>query len=767
MPDLKEIYHRQFLPTRDEAWFETYCRAVEEAAAADETKFKSPTFQKGLWEVVGVASIGPGSAVTVPGAYEDPEIVNALWSLRNWDSPTDPRAQAAHLDAEFERILAMVTPRHNTKRPAARLVRIFAVLRPYDVNCLMDSKRTWQFLQWAGRKKMGLGRMGQNVIGRQATRDALGPENNIADAVSYSQFSWFVWTLISAAENEVPAPTPNGAEGGLGVETGPENATDAPKLVLLPPAMQRKGMFYVTGNLQLLMLLVRAAENGTDKDDLLQQIAEEAPNLNLGSRQNVLSQAGSLNLLFSESGTYRPTPNGRALLEGESPSDVLTPIFVRTVFGFALILRDLSQTKMMTRGAIVERAQGYYPKWTTPFAPNALVAWAQDLGLAEVKGNGRSAEVQLTEIGEYWASGLPPVLPELPAEKQAEFDDVVVAIASDKSQRFEAAAIGPVFERFTVNPELNKFVFSETQVRLIHAALHSTTTKRFILLAGLSGTGKTTLARAYARAYCEVQGLPAHDHYQQIAVWPDWTDPSGLLGFVNPLADPPRFNETPALQLLLKAHNNPTKPYFLCLDEMNLARVEHYFSPFLSAMEGRGSSLSIHAGNAAVDNIPNAIPWPDNLFIIGTVNMDETTFPFSDKVLDRAFTFEFWDVDLDAWREKAVNRGPTEVVDHVTKVLKGLYGALSPARRHFGYRTCDEVLGFCFTKAGLPLEVAIDAAVLSKVLPKLRGDSSGPLPNALKDAAIVCETEKLPQSRKKLVQMQDQLAALGAVRFWS
>ena len=147
--------------------------------------------------------------------------------------------------------------------------------------------------------------------------------------------------------------------------------------------------------------------------------------------------------------------------------------------------------------------------------------------------------------------------------------------------------------------------------------------------------------------------------------------------------------------------------------------------------------------------------------------MDETTHPFSDKVLDRAFTFEFWDVDLDAWREKVAPRTKQAILDQVFPVLADLYKVLAPARRHFGYRTCDEVLGFCAAEAGLDPVRALDAAILAKVLPKIRGDSEGTFPKAVEDAATVCGKYGLSASQGKLAQMQVSLAALGAVRFWS
>lgn len=764
MPDIKAMYETRFLPAQNQTWLASYRAALDRVQSVDETTFRSAAFQQELWEVDGVSGIGPGASVTVPGAYTDDQIINALWSLRNWQAPGDPASKAQYLDSEFNRVLALVSPKHNERRPAARLIRIFAVLRPYDIVVLMDGRRTTQVRQWVERPSLGLGKVGQNAIARQAIREALGPERSLDDAISYSQFAWFIWETISADENEGP--------GALAAAGTQERATDAPKLVILPARIQRKGMFYVADNLRLLMTVVRAAENGIEREDLLQQIGEEAPNLNRGSRQQVLTQAVSLGMLAIDGAIYRPTRAGTGLLEGESAADMLTPIFVRSIFGFALILADLRDTKSLQRGAIAERARGYYPRWTSEFAPNALVAWLRDLGLVGVQGAGRTAVVALTEAGEYWASGLPGNIKtpdHLLADERPELLDAeseTPVAAQDKLGTLQAASIEAVLARFSANPDLGQFVFSNDQIRLVYAALHSVESKRFILLAGLSGTGKTSMARAFAQAYCEVKGLPPAQHYAQISVWPDWTDPTGLLGFVNPLADPPTFHETPALRFILAASREPDKPFFLCLDEMNLARVEHYFAPFLSAMEGRGGLLTIHTGEK-VDLIPPVIPWPQNLFIIGTVNMDESTHPFSDKVLDRAFTFEFWHADLKAWREKAAARAPADVLQRVADVLQELYTALAPARRHFAYRTCDEVLGLCSARSGLSLEAALDAAVMAKVLPKVRGESGGALSEALAKAAEICGKERLNQSQSKLVQMQTSLDALGTVRFWS
>ena len=175
----------------------------------------------------------------------------------------------------------------------------------------------------------------------------------------------------------------------------------------------------------------------------------------------------------------------------------------------------------------------------------------------------------------------------------------------------------------------------EAVIRL-HAALHASDSKHFVLLSGLSGTGKTQMAITYANAYHGVQPGSPNPRLCLISVQPDWTDATGLLGYVNPLGREASYVRTECLKFLLAAHEHPGVPHFLCLDEMNLARVEYYFAPFLSAME-TGGRLVFHHEDEALDNVPPFIPWPTNLYILGTVNMDETTHAFSDKVLGPRF----------------------------------------------------------------------------------------------------------------------------------
>ena len=254
-----------------------------------------------------------------------------------------------------------------------------------------------------------------------------------------------------------------------------------------------------------------------------------------------------------------------------------------------------------------------------------------------------------------------------------------------------------------------------------------------------------------------------------VAVRPDWTDHRGLLGFYNPLTQ--RYQPTPFLRLILAARDEQERagkqgrlprPFFVILDEMNLARVEHYFADFLSCLES-GEKLHLHddhrLASGAVEGaepIPTHIELPPNLFLTGTVNVDETTHMFSPKVLDRAFVLEFNAVDLAAYGGPPPATAPATPLrlarafpdpfsftgnpapEDWTKLrrvqngalvspLKALHEVLRRDNRHFGYRVANEIARFLVLAAEQAgdapetLTAAFDVAVLAKVLPKLHG----------------------------------------------
>lgn len=259
----------------------------------------------------------------------------------------------------------------------------------------------------------------------------------------------------------------------------------------------------------------------------------------------------------------------------------------------------------------------------------------------------------------------------------------------------------------------------------------------------------------------------AWSNYTLVAVRPDWTDNRGLLGYFNPLTG--RYVMTPFLQGLLAAANEARRaegegraphPYFLILDEMNLARVEHYFSDFLSALES-GEPLHLH-DDAATESgqtgdgtaVPRLLHIPPNVLFTGTVNVDETTYMFSPKVLDRAFTVELNRVDLAAYGEEAGNGGSPGLVlcgmprhldlgrnpdpsdwrafagllDSALRLsVVHLNAAMEGDGRPFGYRVANEIARYVLLAAeqagddGATLWTALDLALLQKVLPKVHG----------------------------------------------
>lgn len=290
--------------------------------------------------------------------------------------------------------------------------------------------------------------------------------------------------------------------------------------------------------------------------------------------------------------------------------------------------------------------------------------------------------------------------------------------------------------------------YSENFVRAFFASL---VTKRFVILTGLSGSGKTQLALKFG----EWVGT---GHYLLVAVRPDWTGPESLLGYEDALLPTPKsggraWHVPPALEFLLAAAADPEAPYVLILDEMNLAHVERYFADVLSGME---SDLPILPNLTVRDGLwimgeetQRYLKFPHNVFVVGTVNVDETTYMFSPKVLDRANTLEFR-VTTEALgvinaRPIRCRPGPHEAVRATLGVatnsswqleypdedsaafashLKRLHELLTLGGLEFGHRVFQEAVRFHAVLSAVgenDWRVALDFQILQKILPRLSG----------------------------------------------
>ena len=293
-------------------------------------------------------------------------------------------------------------------------------------------------------------------------------------------------------------------------------------------------------------------------------------------------------------------------------------------------------------------------------------------------------------------------------------------------------------------------IFSEKMVARFVASL---CTKPFLILSGLSGSGKTKLAQAFVQWVCE-----SDEQYKIIPVGADWTNREPLLGYPNGLNSKEYITpDSGIIHLLLEAlkTENENKPFFLILDEMNLSHVERYFADFLSIMESN-DSIKLYTGNdrKSLDgiNIKQEVHWPKNLYIIGTVNIDETTYMFSPKVLDRANVIEFriteeeiagflenpQTPDLSKLEQEGINMAESLLNisaskdiyknEALTKKLNLFFSELKEVGAEFGYRTASEIMQLITKlKALEPTatdDECLDIAIMQKLLPKLHGSRS-------------------------------------------
>jgi hypothetical protein len=289
-------------------------------------------------------------------------------------------------------------------------------------------------------------------------------------------------------------------------------------------------------------------------------------------------------------------------------------------------------------------------------------------------------------------------------------------------------------------------IFSQ---QLIQRFIASLCTKPFVICSGLSGSGKTKLAQAFAQWICyKEEDGEKNEQYCIVPVGADWTNREPLLGYPNALQEAKYVKpENGVLDLINLARLNEAKPYFLILDEMNLSHVERYFADFLSTMES-GDAIPLHTIDDEESGIPKQLKLPKNLFIIGTVNIDETTYMFSPKVLDRANTIEFrlteknledfidskvtLDMDLlkgegvifgEGFIEMARRETDKKNLKKVETDLKDFFKELKKSGAEFGYRSASEIgrLMFMLEELGEKEDNLLDIAIIQKLLPKIHG----------------------------------------------
>ncbi len=332
--------------------------------------------------------------------------------------------------------------------------------------------------------------------------------------------------------------------------------------------------------------------------------------------------------------------------------------------------------------------------------------------------------------------------------------------------------------------------------------------KPFVILTGNSGTGKTRISKQFAE-YLEWESDEGKKNWVIIPVGADWTDNTKILGYYNPLAEDGngKYEKTKIVELIEEANRHKEIPYFVILDEMNLSHVERYFSDFLSHMETPDTPFELEGYTRRLD-------YPENMFVVGTVNIDETTYMFSPKVLDRANVIEFKPQKEDVFKvfsaagtvgkmvpvndgsaqaflklAKEIRTGKFAVdedlthyytdvdgdftgsnLDYVEGVFSDIYEIVQKYDFEFAFRTVKEIRNYIaaayelLEKTEFNLNQIIDEQLLKKILPKIHGNKKE-IGQMLEELTGLCDKYSLVLSKKKIEQMKGKLAKVQYASF--
>lgn len=291
--------------------------------------------------------------------------------------------------------------------------------------------------------------------------------------------------------------------------------------------------------------------------------------------------------------------------------------------------------------------------------------------------------------------------------------------------------------------EQKGFLYDKKDLYNFHVAAKSS---KLLILSGMSGIGKSALVRLYGEAL----GLSA-SQMAFLPVRPSWMDDGDILGYLDKNSMLYYPSDTGLAELLVEASKHPEKMYMVCFDEMNLARVEHYFAQFISVLEKK-DSRKIQLYNPSLENrvhnshlYPAQISIGDNVLFMGTVNMDESTYHFSDKVLDRANVITlhqrkfadmksfcpvkdglFVPISADAYRKFRVENKKVRLSNEELELLDALNEALQESRVSggIGYRVAFDIDRYVenipslkdFTRGD-----GLDLQIVQRILTKVRG----------------------------------------------
>jgi len=724
-----------------DGWLQRLETWLQRVATVDHQTFVSADFQRELWDGETITATGQGHVDVAP-VIAQPAIAEKLWQLRQIQLPADPGKRHAWFGTAWDEVAALVWPLTG-RNPRLKQYRVFASLWPQHFTTIAYYRELRSLARAMGLSsgtdhRTLLHHMVLEQLDKAGVVTA-SPEERMA--LPWVLLVHFVHESGSDA-TELPSETPSEL-----------------KLNPLPADRRRRGMLSINGALPSVRAMIEFAKDGCKRADMLEHIRSVNPKLATNSL------ATNLNALIAEWGVMRAsgddvhlTDRGAAFLENGEPEEVSDWLLTR-ILGFDNLLYLLREGPLQQKD-VISHLQQVNPGWTSGFLPTSLMNWVKNMELAEL---GPGNMLRLTERGQAWAARIEWTPGKLAPAISKPVAVPKPAATSNASHPWpQLPALDTIRAAFRTD-----LAFHPALVAQLHAGLWNRRHPRrhFAVLTGLSGAGKTQLALSYAKGLWANE--PVHDGFHMVTVQPGWHDPSSLLGYVNPLNNN-AYVRTGFLDFLLRAEDDPDRPYVVLLDEMNLSHPEQYLAPLLSAMES-GEDIELHSLGDEVGDVPGTIGYPANLVIIGTVNMDETTHGLSDKVLDRATVIEFWDIQVDAypgWKRSTLDAAD---LGRVRDALNALMIALRPVRLHFGWRTIGDVLGYVeAAREGGELVVvdALDHAIYARILPKLRGEDTQRLRAAFAAVASVLASHGLGRSSVKAAELLADLQELGSARFW-
>jgi len=720
-------------------WYRNLALFLQEVTDSIPSKLDDIGFLTFLWDESHVAATGMGSVKIAP-ALENTEFRQWFRSKVLIPLPDNSVSIEANL-IEFYDELQSRLKQLCGRTPRLKLNRVLCALYPEHLTTIADVGALRVLFREIGGHGSNEHPITMHMKIRGRIDEVLGQvsDNDHDGKIRRTCLPWLLYERIAEEDSRSLDST---------------SVTPLSALIPLPATLRRKGLTAIKGSFPTLLGLLPELKDGVTREEFSALLAQISPNAtpgSIGTTINVISR--EFDICKREGDTYQLSARGLNLLDTQDP-DELADHLVTRILGVDNVLKKL-EAEPQTKPQLFALLKGVHSGWKSDAVPHSVLIWLSSLGAISLN---EIRKFELTERGLRWAEMITWIPQSLPNPDEA-VDELKSAVI-DKIELPRADILLERLQKITNG----KLMLDNQLVSQLHGGLWFHPIRHFVVLTGISGSGKTQLALNYALALCD-----ANDDMQEqvrvIPVQPGWYDPSPLLGYVNPIQDT-SYRSAPFLELLQRAAGDPDRPYVAILDEMNLSHPEQYLAPILSAMETRGW-IELHQLDEESSSIKQRIQYPANLAIIGTLNMDETTHGLSDKVLDRAYTLEFWNISVNDFPGWATVSLPNDVKETTRAVLDKLVKALDPVRLHFGWRTIDDVLSYLTfqLKHNPTANDSLDSVIYAKVLPKLRGEGIR-FQSALQSVYEICLSNGLSRCARKIQGMQADLVETGSARYW-